>query len=416
MVNQKEFLERFTGAIEQEFTSKTGSPLPWAPGHPKQWASEKAAIHLGQETQSTPALSPDEMLLAVGVGEDVHIYKVATQERLKILKGHTAVVEGVQFSSQTYDGGYLLASHSGVALGDASSKVILWRLDNHGNSLFSEQPDKFDGQLGLWGSSAFSPDGKSLIFISQNVSTQFDEQDGISHDASSLPCINLWKVEGKITQHHLRGHTDKIQCVTISPDGKHLASAAWDGTTRIWDTTTGSCLDVLGPFDGGQLWSVGFSPNGSHVAISQESPNGRVHVCEVSTGKTVSTVNFHLWTRSVAWNPEGDMVACGADPGTVAVWNPYTGEEKMRWGLKFEDFGMGTMARPRAVRFLGKGKIVFQLNEGTVYAYDLEANRKYRFGRGPEDEQEKFPRAEMVCSERIFVIPDTEGVLRLWDF
>ncbi|CAK7210787.1 hypothetical protein SBRCBS47491_000897 [Sporothrix bragantina] len=413
MVNQREFLEWFTGEIEQDFLSATGEPLPWAPGHPKQGASADATIHLGQETQSTPALSCDGELLAVGVGNGVHIYKVATQERLAVLQGHAAEVESVHFSSQTAeDGGYLLASHSGVILND-NSQVILWHLDSNGTS--SESLATFDAQLGLWGSSAFSHDGKTLIVICQNESTQFDDDEGVSRDASSLPYIDLWSVQDKMTQHSLRGHTDAIQCVSMSSNGKLLASAAWDGTARIWDAATGSCLRILGPFDGGQLWSVAFSPDGTHVAISQESPKGRVHVCELSTGETVSTANFHMWTRSVAWSPDGDKVACGADPGTIAVWDPYTGEEKRRWALKFDDFGMGTMAQPRAVRFLGKGKIVFQLNEGTVYAYDFEGNQKYRFGREPEDKQDKFPRAEMVWSERIVVVPDTRGVLRLWN-
>ncbi|CAK7207992.1 hypothetical protein SEUCBS139899_010826 [Sporothrix eucalyptigena] len=414
MVNQKEFLERFTGAIETEFSSSPGKPLPWAPGHPKQWSSARAAIQLGQETQSTPTLSANEELLAVGVGQDVHVYRVATQERLAVLKGHTDVVEAVHFSNQTTaDGARLLVSHSGVVLGDAS-QVVLWKLCSDGVSVVGEQVETFGAQLGLYGSSVFTPDGR-LLFISNNASTQFDEEDSIFRDAESLPTIHLWDIAGKTTLLQLRGHTDAIQCVTVSSDGTLLASAAWDGTARIWDAVTGACLKVLGPFDGGQLWSVAFSPSGKQVAISQESPWGRVHVCEVNSGRTLSTVKFHMWTRSLAWSPDGSKVACGADPGTVTVWDPLTSEELMRWALKLDDFGMGTMAMPRGLRFLGQDKIVFQLNEGTVYLYDLAGHQKYQFGRGPEDRQSKFPRAEMACSARLVVIPDTDGVLRLFD-
>lgn len=415
MVNQKEFLERYTGEIENEFTSATGTPFSWVANHPKKWSLADATIQLGQETFSTPAINLDETLLAVGVGHDIHIYNLATQERVEILKGHTEVVEVVHFTNQTHDGGYFLASHSSVVMGD-DSQVILWKLDTNGYSLplGGDGQTKVDGQLGLWGSSVFMSDGQYLIYISNNASTQFDDQDGISRDASELPCINIWSIAEKNTKHRLLGHNDQIQCVIVSPNGKYLASASWDGTARIWDIITGSCLKVLGPFDGGQLWSVAFSPGGTHIAVSQESPKGRVHVCEVDTGKTVSTVEFHIWTRSLAWSPKGDMLACGADPGTAAIWDPYTGMEKMRWSLKFDDYGMGTMSLPRAVRFLGQDKIVFQLNEGTVYAYDFGKNQKYQFGRGPEDKQEKFPRAEMICTQRVVVVPDTNGVLRLW--
>lgn len=422
MVNKKEFLERWTGEIEQEFTSTTtGEPVSWewAPDHPKTWWSASAVIDLGQETMSTPAFSSDEQLLAVGVGNDIHVYNVATHERLAVLEGHTGVVEHVRFSTRTYEGGYryILVSHSGVSLDDGSG-AILWKLDSDGRP--SSGLHRFSGQFGLWGSSTFTADGKTLIYISNNVSTQFDDQDGTTRDPDSLPCINLWSFDEKTVQKRLLGHADQIQSVVVSPDGTRLASASWDGTGRIWDASTGESLHVLGPFATtettvGQMWSTAFSPDGKHVAVSQESPWGLVHVCEVSTGNKVSTAKFHVWTRSLAWSPDGSLLACGADPGTVAIWDPLTGKEKSRWALKFDDYGMGTMARPRAVKFLGKDKIIFQLNEGTVWAYDWATKQKFRCGRGLEEEQDKFLQAKMVCTDKLLVVPDTKGSLRLWE-
>src|SRR5262249_35591065 len=38
---------------------------------------------------------------------------------------------------------------------------------------------------------------------------------------------------------HLRGHTDTIMSMAFSPDGRRLASAAHDGTVKLWEPAGG---------------------------------------------------------------------------------------------------------------------------------------------------------------------------------
>ena len=45
----------------------------------------------------------------------------------------------------------------------------------------------------------------------------------------------------------LVGHTNEVNAVAFSPDGKLLASSSRDETIRLWDTQTGECLRVLRP-------------------------------------------------------------------------------------------------------------------------------------------------------------------------
>ncbi|KAK3357959.1 WD40-repeat-containing domain protein [Lasiosphaeria hispida] len=443
--NAKAFFERYAYAIEQELTSTPGVAPTWAPGHPQEWGQEKAAVRLGQDSHSTPALSPDDRLLAVGVGEDVHIYEVATQELVQVLKGHSGTVEAVQFSGATYDHGYLLASDSQAPipddiLGGTTSAAILWHLDRHGKPLSpiveeagtggvpADANLRFEGgELGRYGSSPFSPDGKTLVFLRGNQTTQYDEEEGRSRDAASLPSVTLWSLEGRAARQQLRGHTDAIQWIAASPDSSRVASAAWDGTARIWDAATGALLRVLGPWNedganphGGQLWAGAWSPDGSHLAVARGDPTARAYVCEIATGRTASSVDFGVQARSLAWSPDGRTVACGGGGATLVLWDPYTGREQMRWCLAFgHDVRMGRISSVRAVRFLnarGRGaKIIFQVNCGTVHVYDLETNEKYQFAKRAEDMPDSFPRAEPACSTRLVVVPGSEGVLRLWD-
>ncbi|GAD91439.1 F-box and wd40 domain protein [Paecilomyces variotii No. 5] len=317
MMNHKKFLERIPHVLESSTS--------------QQWGQEKAAIHLRWRLESTPALSPDDLLLMIGDGEDIHIYQVATQECLQVLKGQSKMVMTAQFCSFMYDtanyldGCYFLVSDSHYLFGeDEKSEVILWKLDRHGELLSSRVEEtsentvgagtrltieptsniRFQGEPGSYGSPPFSPDGKTMLFLSHN----------------RPPTMTMTtKTESLVKQTHF--------LVLIS-------------------------------------------------GISTAGP----------------------------WEED-----------TLAIWDPYTGQEQMQWSLAFEDHMMGFLANVQEVRFLNRQKLIFQVNEGPVNVYNIETNLKQQFSRRAQDKAERFPRAEMACSKRLVIIPETEGSLRFWD-
>ena len=40
-------------------------------------------------------------------------------------------------------------------------------------------------------------------------------------------------------EHVLQGHTNLVNSVAFSPDGRHLVSGSFDQTIRVWDALTG---------------------------------------------------------------------------------------------------------------------------------------------------------------------------------
>jgi len=42
----------------------------------------------------------------------------------------------------------------------------------------------------------------------------------------------------------LEGHTERVESVSVTPDGRRAVSGSWDKTLRVWDLETGACLAV----------------------------------------------------------------------------------------------------------------------------------------------------------------------------
>jgi WD40 repeat protein len=118
----------------------------------------------------------------------------------------------------------------------------------------------------------------------------------------------------------LSGHTKAITDAAFSPSGGTIATAAADGSARVWDTDTGVQLFDLrgrGLFDRvAPLASVAFTPDGRFVMTADD--DGVARLWSVSTG----TRRLGRWSRTVtgaAFTNDGQVTASVAGGRIVSL-------------------------------------------------------------------------------------------------
>ena len=92
-------------------------------------------------------------------------------------------------------------------------------------------------------------------------------------------------------KHFLKyeGHSELVNSVTISPDGKYIVSGSGDKTIKIWDIKTGECLNTL---EGHSYWvnSVTISPDGKYIVSG--SRDKTIKIWDIRKGVCIYTLDY----------------------------------------------------------------------------------------------------------------------------
>ncbi len=177
---------------------------------------------------------------------------------------------------------------------------------------------------------------------------------GWLRDAKKDGTAVLWDLAEGRPRSLLSGHTSLIMGMSLSPDGRLLATASTDTTARLWDMSRlpaaptpatadpnarpggsqgGSAMLVErrlkaapDPVDAVML-ALAYSPDGRTLAMAGEDKT--ITLRDAATGAVLRTLAGHTdIVAGLAFSPDGNSVASASYDKTVRIWDVADGREK----------------------------------------------------------------------------------------
>ncbi|EIW75622.1 WD40 repeat-like protein [Coniophora puteana RWD-64-598 SS2] len=206
-------------------------------------------------------------------------------------KGHT---DGILCLAYSPDGAFL-------ATGSDDNMIRIWE-----TSTGLQNGEVLKGHTSHIHAIDYSPDGQHLVSGSHDHSIRVWDTNTHQTIMGPLKCHNL------------------VHSVKYSPDGAFIASGDHDGL-KLWAAHTGNSVATY--VHPRRINSVSFSPSGEHVATACRDRFIRIFTLNVSGLELSREISGHTSSvTSIQYSPDGSVIASASEDYTISLWNSHSGE------------------------------------------------------------------------------------------
>lgn len=237
-------------------------------------------------------VSPDGKQLAAAMSDNViDIYDLETGTKIKTLTGHTNSVRSVAYQD---------ADH--LVSGANDQNVMVWDVPS-GKAIASEWIHKKNVKNVRIGN------GGQYIVTASN-------------DGSATLLHGKGEKIGKLNQRF--SHSENyVNDALLAPDGKSLATAAGDGTIKMWDINDGTMIKTIEINEG--IGSIDFSQDAKYMIAGGEK---NVYFIDMEKGIVIGKYPVKSNTWAIKFLPDGSYAF--TDASYFRYGKLLTGEELIK--------------------------------------------------------------------------------------
>ena len=225
--------------------------------------------------------------------------------------------------------------------------------------------------------------------------------------ASGDKTLKVWDLQSGEVLRTLHGHSDWVMSVALTGDGRRAVSASDDRTLKVWDLESGETLRTLKGDSGGVL-SVAVTADGRR-AVSGSMDN-TLKVWDLESGRALRTLQGHsAWVGAVALTGDGVWAVSGAQDSTLKVWDL----ERGRLLHSLEEHQGGVFA----VALLGNNLLASKSPQ-TMMLWDLSGLAPRRVATLDEPHGEYYGRTAAFAADvpvLVTVAGERHNEIHVWD-